>query len=92
MCHRLAGPHGGQDAGVLRGHLVPLVRMGGERRARGYAQHVALIVDAVTASTVFWVLSGVYIWARRPRKRLLGGLCLAGGCLLFAFLAISLSQ
>ena len=52
----------------------------------------ALIVDVVTISTVFWVISGVYIWARRPRKRLLGGICLAAGCLLFAFLAFSLSQ
>jgi len=52
----------------------------------------ALIVDVVTISTVFWVISGVYIWARRPRKRLLGGICLAAGCLLFAFLAYSLSR
>jgi hypothetical protein len=52
----------------------------------------ASIVDAVTISTVFWVISGVYIWARRPRKRLLGGVCLAGGCLLFAILAFSLSR
>ncbi len=52
----------------------------------------ALIVDLVTTSTVFWVLSGVYIWARRPRKRLLGGICLAAGCLLFAILALSLSR
>ena len=52
----------------------------------------ALIVDLVTVSTVFWVVSGVYIWARRPRKRLPGGACLVAGCLLFAFLAFSLSQ
>lgn len=52
----------------------------------------ALVVDVVTVSTVFWVISGVYIWARRPRKRLLGGVCLAAGCLLFVFLAFSLSQ
>ena len=52
----------------------------------------ALIVDVVTVSTVFWVISGVYIWARRPRKRLLGGICLVAGCLLFAFLAFSLSR
>jgi hypothetical protein len=52
----------------------------------------AMIVDVVTVSTVFWVISGVYIWARRPRKRLLGGGCLVAGCLLFAFLALSLSR
>ena len=52
----------------------------------------ALIVDVVTISTVFWVISGVYIWARRPRKRLLGGICMVAGCLLLAFLAISLSR
>ncbi len=52
----------------------------------------ALTVDVVTASTVFWVISGIYIWARRPRKRLLGAVCLASGCLLFAFLVFSLSR
>jgi len=52
----------------------------------------AFIVDAVAISTIFWVISGVYIWARRPRKRLLGGICLVAGCLLFAFLAFSLSR
>jgi len=52
----------------------------------------ALILDTASVSTVFWVISGVYIWARRPRKRLLGGLCLGAGCLLFAVLALSLSR
>lgn len=52
----------------------------------------ALIVDVAALSTVFWVISGVYIWARRPRKRVLGGVCLASGCLLFAFLALYMSH
>ena len=47
-----------------------------------------IVVDAVTISTVLWVVTGIYIWARRPRKRLLGGLCLVAGSLLFAALAV----
>ena len=47
-----------------------------------------IVVDAVTISTVLWVITGIYIWARRPRKRLAGGLCLIAGSLLFAVLAI----
>ena len=47
-----------------------------------------VIVDVVTVSTVLWVITGIYIWARRPRKRLLGGLCLVAGSLLFAALAL----
>jgi hypothetical protein len=42
-----------------------------------------IVVDRVTISTILWVLTGIWIWARRPRKRLLGGLCLAAGTLLF---------
>lgn len=52
----------------------------------------AIIVDVTTTSTVIWVISGVYIWARRPRKRLLGGLCLVAGLLLFATLAVLLCR
>ncbi|MFH1919739.1 MAG: hypothetical protein ABIP48_07650 [Planctomycetota bacterium] len=47
-----------------------------------------IVVDAVTISTVLWVVTGIYLWARRPRKRLLGGLCLIAGSLLFAALAV----
>ena len=52
----------------------------------------AVIVDATTISTVIWVISGIYIWARRPRKRLLGGFCLIGGTLLFVLLVFLLSH
>ena len=52
----------------------------------------AATVDAVTGSTVLWVVSGIYLWARRPRRRLAGGLCLAAGCLLFAVLALLLCR
>jgi hypothetical protein len=52
----------------------------------------AVIVDAVTISTVIWVISGIYLWARRRRKRLLGGLCLGAGCLLFLVLVILLCR
>jgi len=50
----------------------------------------AIIVDATTTSTIIWLISGIYLWARRPRKRLLGGLCLIAGTLLFVVLAVLL--
>ena len=50
----------------------------------------AVIVDAVTISTVTWVISGIYLWARRPRKRLLGGLCAILGTVLFVGLVLLL--
>lgn len=64
---------------------------------RGYfAPHAAnlpwliwgILVDAVTASTILWVVTGIYLWARRPRRRWLGGLCLVAGSVLFATLAV----
>lgn len=51
----------------------------------------AVIVDVVTVSTVIWVISGMYLWARR-RKRLLGGACLAAGVVLFVWLVAVLCQ
>ncbi len=65
---------------------------------RGYDQEGltyrtwAVIVDVVTISTVIWIISGVYLWARRPRKRRLGGACLAAGLLLFVGLVVALCQ
>ncbi len=50
----------------------------------------AAVVDATTISTVLWVVTGIYLWARKPRKRLLGGLCLAVGTVLFVVLAVLL--
>ena len=50
-----------------------------------------IVVHAVTISTMLWVVTGVYIWARRPRKRLLAGLCLVAGSVLFVALAILMS-
>ena len=52
----------------------------------------ALFIDVVVISTWFWVVSGVYIWARRPKKRVLGGISLAGGGLLFAVLVMLLCR
>jgi hypothetical protein len=52
----------------------------------------AIIVDATTISTIIWLISGIYIWARRPRKRLLGGLCLGAGTLLFVVLVVLLCR
>jgi hypothetical protein len=52
----------------------------------------AVIVDAVTISMWVWVLSGFYLWLRRPRKRLLGSLFALGGSLLFIVLTILLCR
>ena len=52
----------------------------------------ALIVDATTTSTILWLISGIYLWARRPRRRLAGGLCLIAGTVLFAILAVLLCR
>jgi hypothetical protein len=46
-----------------------------------------VLVDAVTISTIAWVITGIYLWARRPRRRWLGGICLLAGCVVFAVLA-----
>jgi uncharacterized iron-regulated membrane protein len=51
-----------------------------------------VVVDAVTISTVIWVISGVYLWARRPRKRMLGGVCMTAGIALFAALVVLLCR
>ena len=61
---------------------------------RPYFAHAAwaAIVDATTTSTILWLISGIYLWARRPRRRLWGGLCLAAGTVLFAILAVLLCR
>lgn len=46
----------------------------------------AAAVDAVCVSLWLWVLTGFYIWIRRPRRRVAGGLCVAGGSVLFIVL------
>jgi hypothetical protein len=50
----------------------------------------AIIVDAVAISMWLWVITGIYLWARRPKKRKLGTVCLVAGCLLFAGLVLML--
>jgi hypothetical protein len=59
-----------------------------------YLAHLvwAVVVDLIAVSTLIWLISGVWIWARRPRKRLLGGMCLAAGSLLFAGLVVLLCR
>jgi hypothetical protein len=56
-----------------------------------YLAHIlwAVIVDLVGISIAFWVVSGIYIWARRPTKRLLGGIFLVGGIVLFIALVLA---
>ncbi len=51
-----------------------------------------LMVDVVGVSLWLWIVSGVYIWARRPKKRLLGGICLSAGLILFAILTVVLCR
>jgi len=46
----------------------------------------AVLVDATTIALWLWVLTGVYIWIRRPRQRVAGGLCVAAGSVLFIVL------
>lgn len=57
-----------------------------------YIAHIlwAVTVDLVGISIAFWVLSGVYIWARRPAKRMLGGVFFVGGIALFLALVLAL--
>jgi hypothetical protein len=50
----------------------------------------AVVVDVVGISILVWVISGVYIWARSPKRRLEGGICLIAGSLLFMNLVIML--
>jgi hypothetical protein len=52
----------------------------------------AITVDLVVVSIWFWIVSGIYIWARRPLRRFWGGVCLAGGGLLFALLVALLCR
>jgi hypothetical protein len=48
----------------------------------------ALTVDVACVSTAFWIVSGIYLWARRPRNRGWGAICLVGGGLIFLVLAL----
>jgi hypothetical protein len=59
-----------------------------------YVAHLtwAVVVDAVALSTVIWIISGIWLWARRSRNRLLGAMCMATGSLMFAGLAILLCR
>jgi len=52
----------------------------------------AVIVDLASASMVFWVISGIYLWARQPRQRYLGLAILIIGLGLFSWLAWRLYQ
>ena len=59
-----------------------------------YPAHIlwAVVVDAIALSMAFWAVSGIYIWARRPKKRLLGGVCVVAGSLLFVALVLALCR
>jgi hypothetical protein len=52
----------------------------------------AAMVDVVTISIWVWVLSGFYIWLRRPHTHLVGSLFAVGGSVLFIVLTILLCR
>jgi len=52
----------------------------------------ALMVDAVTISMWLWVVSGIYLWAKMPRKRWAGVICIVGGTVLFLVLVILMAR
>ena len=64
----------------------------------GYGQPLAsfriwaAVVDIVVVSILLWVVSGIYLWARMPKTRFSGGVCLLAGCVLFAALVATLVQ
>ena len=49
-------------------------------------------VDLVVISIWFWIVSGIYIWARRPKRRFWGGVCLVAGVVFFALLVALLCR
>lgn len=71
--------------------LIHFLHFKGSYRQKGFA-HIAwaVIVDVVTVSLAVWIISGIYIWFRRRRQRLSGGICLGAGCLLFVVLVVLL--
>ena len=52
----------------------------------------AFVVDAVVLSILLWVVSGVYLWARMPKVRVSGAICLGAGLALFVVLVLMLSD
>jgi hypothetical protein len=48
----------------------------------------AVVVDAVAISMMLWVVSGFYIWLRRPRQRAIGTVCALAGSFLFVVLVV----
>ncbi len=52
----------------------------------------ALTVDAVTISMWLWVVSGIYLWVKMPRKRWAGVICIVGGTVLFLVLAVLMAR
>lgn len=65
---------------------------GGYRQAYFPLIAWAVIVDAVGISMWIWALSGVYLWARKPSKRRLGGVCFLAGIVLFVVLTVLLCR
>ncbi len=77
---------------VERQIVTPTAFLERMHRRRGF-QHPyvlddiwAFIVDLFIAATLFWVVSGVWLWWELKVTRVLGALALATGVALFAFL------
>ena len=67
-------------------HFLHFIR--GNEYRYGATVAWAVTVDIAAISTWFWIVSGIYLWAGRPRNRVWGGICLGGGALLFLILAV----
>jgi len=52
----------------------------------------AVTVDGAAISTWIWIVSGIYLWARRPKHRAWGGICLVAGAIVFAVLVAMLCR
>ena len=52
----------------------------------------AIIVDSVCISLWLWVISGLYLWWKMPRLRVIGGICLGSALFVFAILVYMLCQ
>lgn len=79
--------------GVIKGlHTFTGVQMDDPRNTRDWplTSLWALSMDAVAIGLIFMTLSGVYIWFRRPQKRLSGAIVLILGTLVCGLFCVGL--
>ena len=74
-------------------HLFTGVRMDKPKEKRDWfmTKLWSFFMDAVSVGFIVLVLSGIYIWYRQERKKLLGSLVLGSGVLLCVFFIFVLS-